>query len=172
MARLIVKNGVLKDREFILGESQTIGRLGANEIPIEDTRMSRRNSRVYRLGRRWMVEDLESKNGTFLNGNKIEKAVLTDDDELRVGETLLQFLADAELEGDEIVIENPAEMRVGDRPLSYSPFAKEDATQTSFLWLKQDMGQRDGGFKVLVFLGLVLVAAGLFWLVQLLIVGS
>ena len=171
MARLIARNGVLKDRDFVLGESQTIGRLSANEIPVEDTRMSRKNSRVYRLGRRWMVEDLGSKNGTFLNGNRIEKAVLTDADELRIGETLFDFVADADLAGDEIVLEEVGGMEVRDRPLSYSPFAKEDATQTSFLWLRQDMGQRDGGFRLLVFLGLLLVAGGLFWLVQMLISG-
>ena len=37
---------LLKDRDFVLGESQTIGRLSANEIPVEDTRMSRKNSRA------------------------------------------------------------------------------------------------------------------------------
>ena len=169
MAHLNVENGALLGHEIALGESQTIGRLARNEICVEDSRMSRQNTRIYRLGRRWMVEDLDSKNGTFLNGNQIDKAMLSDGDELRVGETLFRFTADENFAADEISLEDPADVKIGDKPLTFSKHAKEDATQTSFLFLRQDLGQRDGGFRFLIIIGLLLVMGGLFWLVQMLV---
>ena len=98
MARLVVKSGSDRGHEFPLAETQSIGRLARNEIAIDDTRMSRSNTRVYRLGKRWMVEDLKSKNGTFLNGKTILKSVLNDNDEIRVGETHFSFIAEAQLD--------------------------------------------------------------------------
>ena len=44
---------------------------------------------------RWAVEDLKSKNGTFLCGNKIERHLLGDGDELRIGRTRVTFKAGA-----------------------------------------------------------------------------
>ncbi len=174
MARLVVKNGVERGKEFLLQESQTIGRLSKNGIPIEDSRMSRENSRVYKLGRRWLLEDLSSKNGTFLNGSKIEKAVLTEGDEIRVGETHFSLVFDdveKQLTNDQVGVEGMSAKEVGtsSKALSYSKFAGDDATKTSFLWIRQDISQRDGGFRFLIILGVILFTAGIFFLVQMLV---
>ncbi|MFT7618293.1 MAG: pSer/pThr/pTyr-binding forkhead associated (FHA) protein [Planctomycetota bacterium] len=175
MARLVVKNGVARGQEFPLMESQTIGRLGKNGIPIEDTRMSRENSRVYKLGRRWLVEDLSSKNGTFLNGSKIEKAVLSEGDEVRVGETHFTLVFDEYDQLDEPTADasnlSSKDMGISKKALSYSKFAGDDATKTSFLWIRQDLGQREGSFRYLIILGMVLFAVGLFFLIQMFIAG-
>lgn len=170
MARLVVKNGVARGQEFPLMESQVIGRLAKNGIPIEDTRMSRENTRVYKLGRRWLVEDLSSKNGTFLNGSKVEKGVLSESDEIRVGETHFTLVLD-EYDRAENPPEDPSalsskDMGISKKALSYSKFASDDATQTSFLWMRQDLGQREGSFRFLILLGIVLFAVGLFFLMQ------
>ena len=175
MARLVVKNGVARGMEFPLQESQTIGRLAKNGIPIEDSRMSRENSRVYKLGRRWLLEDLQSKNGTFLNGQKVDKAVLSEGDEIRVGETHFSLVFDPgdEAAGAEVVSApgeiSSKEMGISSKALSYSKHAGDDATKTSFLWIRQDLGQREGGFRYLIYIGVILFAAGLFFLIQMLI---
>ena len=175
MARLVVKNGVARGKEFSLVDTQTIGRLAKNEIPIEDSRMSRANSRVYRLGVRWLIEDLSSKNGTYLNSARIEKAVLSEGDEIRIGETYFDFVLDAADRADADAVTAGAikadGMGVSDRHLSFSRYAGEDATKTSFLWIRQDLGQREGSFRYLIYAGVLLFAVGLFFLVQMLITG-
>ncbi len=173
MALLIVKNGAARGSEFPLQDSNTIGRLAKNGIPIEDSRMSRENSRVYKLGHRWLIEDLNSKNGTFLNGNKIEKAVLTDGDEIRVGETHFSLVFDESDHPQEVAVSNDVnakDMGISSKALSYSKFSGGDATQTSFHWIRQDLSQRDGGFRYLILLGAILFAVGLFFLIQIVIV--
>ena len=175
----------MKGQEFELLAQQTIGRLPSNEIAVADTRMSRRNTRIVNRAGSWWVEDLESKNGTFLNGETVDKARLTEADELRVGETIFAFVAggSADIEPvvataapaaapsfDDISIGSADDVRVKDQPLSYSRHAGE--TQTSMVWLRQDLGQRDGAFRILMIAGVLLFMAGLFWLVQTLVAGS
>lgn len=55
-------------------------------IPVEGRRVvSRRHAAVRLEEGRWVVEDLGSTNGTWVNGRRIERAVLTDGDEVRFG---------------------------------------------------------------------------------------
>lgn len=181
MARLIVKNGSMKGREFELLAQQTIGRLPSNEIAVSDTRMSRRNTRIVNRAGKWWVEDLDSKNGTYLNGESIDKAPLTDDDELRVGETFFALVggeqeppavvvaaAQGAPSADDIEI-GSANIRIKENPLTFSKHAGD--TRTSMVWLRQDLGQRDGPFRFFVYAGVVLIMGGLFWLIQMFIAG-
>ena len=183
MPRLVVISGSEKGREFVLKASQTIGRLADNDIPVSDSRMSRQNTRIVQRGSQWFVEDMESKNGTVLNGAAVKAAPLADNDEVRVGETYFSFLADEPVTGSVPPTATPADIRpadlgspaevrrAGDDALRYSRYAGEN-TKTSFLWLRQDLGQRDGAFRALLLIGLLLVMAGIFWLIQMLVAGS
>ena len=187
MARIVVISGAEKGREYELRPSQVIGRLKSNEIPIADTRMSRENTRIFRQGRSWVLQDLDSKNGTFLNGSKIEAQTLSDNDEIRVGETWFSFLADEDAVeqlssssirppslGDIEVATTSGKRqsssgKVSDKHLSYSKYSGLERTNTSFFSLRQDISQRSGSFRILVFIGVGLIAIGLFWLIQMLV---
>jgi len=60
--------------------------------PLEGRALSRRHAAIEQRGGRWMVRDLESRNGVLLNGARIEReAPLSPGDVLRVGELLLVF---------------------------------------------------------------------------------
>ena len=188
MARLIVTSGAEKGREFSLTPDQTIGRLASNEISVPDTRMSRQNTRIRLRGETWWITDLGSKNGTFVNGERVKEKALSPDDDIRVGETHFSFVVDAEAFAEAGAPAHPInaapsvdvrdlgsadEVRTSsDRALSFSRYAGSGSTKTSFAWLRQDLAQRDGAFRILVYVGIVLIAAGLFWLVQLLVAGS
>lgn len=62
-----------------------IGRERPADIVVPNDRVSRRHARVAAVGSAMMLEDLESRNGTFLNGKRIRRASLHPGDRIRVG---------------------------------------------------------------------------------------
>src|SRR5258708_39561112 len=56
-------------------------------LQLGDRSISSNHAQLHRVGTRWRVRDLESKNGTWLNGQRIQGASLADGDLLQVGPT-------------------------------------------------------------------------------------
>ncbi len=178
MARLVISNGPDKGREYTLGDFQTIGRLADNAITIVDNRLSRKNTSLKSENGKWIIEDLESKNGTFLNNESVTRRFLSDGDEIRLGDTWLTFFQ------DEIATSTQTEMRIdtADTARDVSMAVQEtkalsdkvggDNTQTSLAFLRQDLNQRDGTFRVLILIGGGLIAVGVFYLIQMLMVAD
>jgi len=79
----------------------TIGRSPDNDLFLDDVTVSRRHARVVRDGRGFMVEDLRSLNGTYVNRRRIERHRLRDGDELRIGKYRLVFVQMPGVEQDE-----------------------------------------------------------------------
>jgi len=69
-----------------------MGRAVENEIVILDKRSSREHAVIRREGRRSILEDQGSTNGTYLNGERLQHAVqLRDGDQIRVGDIAFTF---------------------------------------------------------------------------------
>jgi pSer/pThr/pTyr-binding forkhead associated (FHA) protein len=78
-------------RQFSLPQL-TIGRDPANEYYLDHPTISLRHCRLTFHHKQWWAEDLDSTNGSFLNDSQIESPiVLTDGDELRVGEIRIKI---------------------------------------------------------------------------------
>src|SRR5215213_1167419 len=91
--RIVVIAGPLKDSVFELGEAElSIGRDSTNRVRLADSLLSRRHCRVTREGERFLLTDLESLNGTFVNGRPVREHPLAEGDRIDVGETRLVFL--------------------------------------------------------------------------------
>lgn len=104
-ARLIIERGESVDTEFQLSaEESYIGRWDADngifpDIDLDthdpDAKVSRRHARITYRGNIYMVEDLGSTNGTFVNrGRRLlpgSPQVLSEGDEIIVGKTFLRF---------------------------------------------------------------------------------
>jgi transcriptional regulator with GAF, ATPase, and Fis domain len=60
-------------------------------LALADTRLSSRHARLSRVGSTWVVEDLESKNGTWLGKQRILRKPLSDGDVMLVGHTAIVF---------------------------------------------------------------------------------
>jgi len=90
------------------GESRSVG---DDTITLADTRMSSRHMRLSRVGTEWVVEDLDSKNGTWINGQRTTRHVLADGEAIIVGHTALVFRA----AGGELpdVVARPAKVHDG-----------------------------------------------------------
>jgi len=88
---LIVKSGARIGQVYPLGDVTDLGRGAACEIVIDDERVSEQHARVRVDDEgRFVVWDLASTNGTYVNGEKILAATpIVENDEVRLGHTAL-----------------------------------------------------------------------------------
>jgi hypothetical protein len=76
------------------GETCTLGRHRNNNIVITDPKVSSFHARIDRGPDGFLVVDLKSRNGTFLNGRRIETGLLKTGDEVRLGTARLVYKVD------------------------------------------------------------------------------
>lgn len=74
------------------GRAKTIGRARRADFVVDTPMVSRVHCRLVASETHLEVEDLESTNGTFVNGARVERGVLTDGDRLQVGRLELAVL--------------------------------------------------------------------------------
>jgi hypothetical protein len=75
------------------GERLALGRLRDCDICLADQNVSRKHAALVREDGGWAIEDLESTNGTFLNGKRVERATLRDGDVIEIGTSRLVYHA-------------------------------------------------------------------------------
>src|SRR5687768_2854889 len=68
-----------------------LGRSKECDVQVEDANVSRRHAELRREGSTWWVVDLDSTNGTELNGRRVDRAKLADGDTITLGGTDLTF---------------------------------------------------------------------------------
>lgn len=94
---LVVKRGPNVGSRFLLDPACTsIGRHPESDIFLDDVTVSRRHAEVTRSDRGFVVRDVGSLNGTYLNRERIEEAVLRHGDELQIGKFRLVFATEAQ----------------------------------------------------------------------------
>ena len=74
-----------------LGRKAVLGRSKECDIQVEDANVSRRHAEVRREGSTWWVVDLDSTNGTELNGRRVDRGKLSDGDTITLGGTDVVF---------------------------------------------------------------------------------
>lgn len=76
----------------LLDSAYTLGRGAANTIAIPDGSVSSNHARIVRTPEGFVLEDLQSRNGTFVNGEPVaDKRLLTDGDLIRLGKIIMTF---------------------------------------------------------------------------------
>jgi DNA-binding transcriptional ArsR family regulator len=77
----------------LTGQRVTVGKASTNVVALEhDATVSRLHAVLENLGHAWSIRDLGSRNGTYLNGDKISaERVLHSGDEVRIGTSRLVF---------------------------------------------------------------------------------
>jgi two-component system NtrC family sensor kinase len=96
---LFVIQGHNKGARFDLGVPQgavSIGREAGNLVQLEDNEVSRRHAEIRRVGDAFVIGDLKSSNGTWLNDSRVERAELSSGDRVRIGRTLMVFAQDGD----------------------------------------------------------------------------
>ena len=69
----------------------TIGRVQGNDIVLPKGNVSKRHARVLLKDGKFIIVDLKSTNGTYVNGRKVERAPLTAGTTLTVGDVTMVF---------------------------------------------------------------------------------
>jgi transcriptional regulator with GAF, ATPase, and Fis domain len=90
---LLAISGPLSKSELALGDEVTIGRAADNSVPLDDAAVSLHHCTIVLEGGRFLLSDLDSAAGTFVNGIPVTERALQTGDEIRVGNSVFLFQA-------------------------------------------------------------------------------
>lgn len=83
---LVVRQGDVMGLRFTLrSDEASVGRVPDNDIVLDDVTVSRRHAVLTKSGDGWIVRDLRSLNGTYLNQKRVDEAYFGHGDELQIG---------------------------------------------------------------------------------------
>ena len=96
VGRLVVEIGPDEGKEFRLRGTMRIGRSEDSEITLADAQASRHHAAISPEPGGFTIQDLNSSNGTFVNGKRLDAPrLLKDGDRLRLANTVLAFRWDS-----------------------------------------------------------------------------
>ncbi len=93
-ALLIVRSGPTAGARYLLDtDVMTVGRHPEADIFFDDVTVSRRHAEITRDGTTFEIIDQRSLNGTYLNGERVDRGVLVNGAEARIGKFRLNFFS-------------------------------------------------------------------------------
>jgi len=91
-ALLLVRSGPTAGARYLLdSDVTTVGRHPEADIFFDDVTVSRRHAEITRTGTVFELVDQRSLNGTYVNGERVDRATLTNGAEVRIGKFRLNF---------------------------------------------------------------------------------
>ncbi|MFT4219382.1 MAG: FHA domain-containing protein [Microbacterium sp.] len=93
-ALLIVRSGPTAGARYLLDtDVTTVGRHPEADIFFDDVTVSRRHAEITREGRSFEIIDQRSLNGTYVNGERVDRGALANGGEVRIGKFRLNFFS-------------------------------------------------------------------------------
>ena len=93
VATLVVTEGHRAGARWVLeGDQVTAGRSGDSTVFLDDITVSRRHAVLEPTTSGWHVRDVGSLNGTYVNGSRVDDAILSNGDELQIGKFKLVYI--------------------------------------------------------------------------------
>ncbi len=86
----ITREGRFEEKTFD-ADTITVGAAADNSLQLDDETVSRYHCRIFLERDHFLIKDLDSTNGTFVNQKKITKMELIDNDTVRLGRTDFKF---------------------------------------------------------------------------------
>jgi pSer/pThr/pTyr-binding forkhead associated (FHA) protein len=99
---LLIRNGGFEGMSYeITAEETLIGRNPTTDITLLDEGISREHALIVYDAEddTYTIEDLQSTNGTKVNGKRVRSSLLADGDDLQIGHTHFRFLLAASTKG-------------------------------------------------------------------------
>jgi hypothetical protein len=118
MGKLVVSlDGVVIKEVQITKDKTTLGRRPYNDIVIDNLAVSGEHAVLQMVGADVFIEDLNSTNGTYINGKAIKKQLLAHNDTVEIGKYKIKYLIDESGEYEKTMIMRPG----GSAPPPYPP---------------------------------------------------
>lgn len=102
-ARLLVMEGPGRGRKHLIPDVAVIGRSMKADIVIDDPALSRSHARIIRTPEGYVLEDLQSRNGTFVKGIPVQSHTLSFGDAIQVGTNVSLLFTRYDLAEDQVM---------------------------------------------------------------------
>jgi hypothetical protein len=123
MGKLVVSlDGVVIKEVQITKDKTTLGRRPYNDIVIDNLAVSGEHAVLQMVGADVFIEDLNSTNGTYINGKAIKKQLLAHNDTVEIGKYKIKYLVDESGEYEKTMIMRPGAAAAGAAPHAPSNF--------------------------------------------------
>ncbi|MBL8349039.1 MAG: FHA domain-containing protein [Burkholderiaceae bacterium] len=121
MGKLVVSlDGVVIKDVQITKDKTTLGRRPYNDIVIDNLAVSGEHAVLQMLGNDVFIEDLNSTNGTYINGKAIKKQMLVHNDTVEIGKYKIKYLAEDAGNYEQTMIMRPGSAGVPQAPVHRS----------------------------------------------------
>ena len=152
MGKLVVSlDGVVIKEVQITKDKTTLGRRPYNDIVIDNLAVSGEHAVMQMVGADVFIEDLNSTNGTYINGKAIKKQLLTHNDTVEIGKYKIKYLVDESNDFERTMILRPGSSAPA--PGAYTPMqsshAPAHASDSSFAPLGVPAPTQPASIKVL-----------------------
>ncbi|MBK7533260.1 FHA domain-containing protein [Piscinibacter sp.] len=122
MGKLVVSlDGVVIKEVQITKDKTTLGRRPYNDIVIDNLAVSGEHAVLQMVGADVFIEDLNSTNGTYINGKAVKKQLLTHNDTVEIGKYKIKYLVEDGTDYEKTMIMKPGTVPGSGGPQSYSP---------------------------------------------------
>ncbi len=91
VAKVIYRSPDGMETEFVLGDRTSVGRHPKNNVRLNDREISKEHAVIERREHDFWLSDLESSNGTYVNGRRVSEVLLKNGDEVLLGSMKLIF---------------------------------------------------------------------------------
>ena len=127
MGKLVVSlDGVVIKEVQITKDKTTLGRRPYNDIVIDNLAVSGEHAVLQMVGNDVFIEDLNSTNGTYINGKAVKKQLLAHNDTVEIGKYKIKYLVDENADFEKTMI-----MRPGGQAPAHTPFNHTSPMPTS-----------------------------------------
>jgi pSer/pThr/pTyr-binding forkhead associated (FHA) protein len=122
-------DGVVIKEVQLTKDKTTLGRRPYNDIVIDNLAVSGEHAVLQMVGADVFIEDLNSTNGTYINGKAIKKQLLTHNDTVEIGKYKIKYLVDEAADYEKTLIMRPASSAQPgqSQPMGSSPMAGSPA---------------------------------------------
>jgi serine phosphatase RsbU (regulator of sigma subunit) len=132
-------------RHPVEADRVVLGRHPDCDVVLDSAAISRQHAHIHKIAREFYVEDLGSRNGTFVNGQLVQgRQLLNNGDRLRICDLTLQFIAEPESR------EFGAPAGLSESGLAPALFVDDDGSRNSTITSKLDVSASHSGVRLSV----------------------
>ncbi len=121
MGKLVVSlDGVVIKEVQITKDKTTLGRRPYNDIVIDNLAVSGEHAVLQMVGADVFIEDLNSTNGTYINGKAVKKQLLTHNDTVEIGKYKIKYLVEDGTDYEKTMIMKPGSVPAAAPPPGFA----------------------------------------------------